>query len=62
VTAVDSGLTRFKRGWATHEVPAYFGGRVLRPADYAKLCAGRPYAGGYFPAYRAPSNAAPLAA
>jgi hypothetical protein len=58
VAAVDSGLTRFKRGWATHQASAYFGGGVLRPVEYAQLCSRTPDAGGYFPAYRAPSNVA----
>lgn len=47
----DSGLARFKRGWATEARPAYFCGRILDPSRYAQLDAN---AGGseFFPAYR----------
>lgn len=51
--AADSGLTRFKRGWATHTRPAYFCGRILQPAAYAKLAASAAASTGFFPAYRA---------
>ncbi len=51
--SADSGLTRFKRGWATHSRPAYFCGRILQPAAYAKLTVGRTATAGFFPAYRA---------
>lgn len=47
------GLDRFKAGWATGAVPAFLCGRILQPERYAALCAGRPDAGDYFPAYRA---------
>jgi len=35
VTAGESGLDRFKRGWSTEVRPAYFCGRVL---DRAEVC------------------------
>ena len=53
VTSTESGLTRFKRGWATHTRPAYLCGRIFQPAVYAKLAAGAPAQSGFFPAYRA---------
>jgi GNAT acetyltransferase-like protein len=53
LTSADSGLTRFKRGWATHSRPAYFCGRILQPAAYATLTAGTTATVGFFPAYRA---------
>jgi hypothetical protein len=52
VNASESGLTRFKQGWATHTRPAYFCGRILQPAAYAKLAAVSPSTNGFFPAYR----------
>lgn len=54
VKSVSSGLTRFKAGWATHTRPAYFCGRILQPAAYAKLAAGRAKSpSDFFPVYRA---------
>jgi hypothetical protein len=47
----SDGLTRFKRGWATATLPAWFGGNILNSAAYLRLTAGRP-ATSYFPAYR----------
>ena len=52
VKASESGLTRFKQGWATHTRPAYFCGRILQYAVYAKLAAATPSATGFFPGYR----------
>ncbi|HEX6960460.1 MAG TPA: GNAT family N-acetyltransferase [Lacipirellula sp.] len=52
--ASDSGLTRFKQGWATGTRPVYFCGRVLQAEAYHRLSAGRDAADGFFPAYRAP--------
>jgi Acetyltransferase (GNAT) domain len=49
----ESGLTRFKRGWATHTRPVYFCGRILQPVAYAKLAARVATSTGFFPAYRA---------
>ena len=54
VTAADSGLTRFKQGWATESRPAYFCGRVLQPEAYRRLAASAPAETKFFPAYRAP--------
>jgi hypothetical protein len=51
--SADSGLTRFKRGWATHTRPVYFCGRILQSAAYAKLAVGAIASTGFFPAYRA---------
>jgi hypothetical protein len=49
----EDGLTRFKRGWANATRTAWFCGRILDRALYAKILAGRGLeAGGYFPAYR----------
>ncbi len=53
-TAADSGLTRFKQGWATATRPVYFCGRILQPAAYRELTAHIPPGSNYFPAYRAP--------
>ena len=53
-TAADSGLTRFKQGWSTETRPAYFCGRILQPAAYAKLAAAAPAETKFFPAYRDP--------
>jgi len=54
VTAGESGLDRFKRGWSTEVRPAYFCGRVLDRAKYAEILAARHLpATAYFPAYRA---------
>jgi len=51
--SAESGLTRFKRGWATTTRPAYFCGRIFNPAAYAKLVAAANAQSEYFPAYRA---------
>jgi hypothetical protein len=51
--ASESGLTRFKQGWATGTRPVYFCGRVLQPEAYRQLSAGR-LGSTYFPTYRAP--------
>lgn len=51
----SDGLVRFKRGWATHELPAWLCGRVGDADRYRAACraAGRePAASGFFPAYR----------
>src|SRR5262249_13231681 len=53
VQSAESGLTRFKRGWATHSRPVYFCGRILQPGAYAKLASGVATRGNFFPAYRA---------
>ena len=50
----SSGLTRFKRGWATAIRTAYFCGRIVNPMRYAELAhAVTPAATPYFPSYRA---------
>lgn len=49
----ESGLTRFKRGWATETRPVYFCGRILKPAIYAELTSKSSPRGDFFPAYRA---------
>jgi Acetyltransferase (GNAT) domain len=51
--ASDSGLTRFKQGWATGTRPVYFCGRVLQPEAYRQFSANR-VSSAFFPAYRAP--------
>jgi hypothetical protein len=52
--ALDDGLTRFKRGWATATRTAYLCGRILQRAVYDELSAERSRPGTpYFPAYRA---------
>lgn len=49
----ESGLDRFKAGWATGTRPAYLCGRILDPDLYARLAAGGASSDtGYFPAYR----------
>jgi len=49
----EDGLTRFKRGWANATRTAYFCGRILDRARYAKILSDRGLEdGGYFPAYR----------
>lgn len=53
-TAADSGLTRFKQGWATETRPVYFCGRILQPQRYRELTAQIPPGSNYFPAYRWP--------
>lgn len=47
-----TGLTRFKRGWATSTRTAYFCGRVFDPAKYADLAARSGGHSDFFPAYR----------
>ncbi|MCC7475017.1 MAG: GNAT family N-acetyltransferase [Pirellulales bacterium] len=49
----ESGLTRFKRGWATHTRPAYFCGRILNLEAYRQLSTQAPKDASFFPAYRA---------
>jgi hypothetical protein len=51
--ALESGLTRFKRGWATGTRPVFFCGRILQPKPYAKLVAKSGVSANFFPAYRA---------
>jgi hypothetical protein len=53
VNAADSGLTRFKQGWATESRPAYLCGRILQPETYRRLAAAAPIETKFFPAYRA---------
>jgi len=54
--AAESGLTRFKQGWATGTRTAYFCGRILQPAVYKKLAGDAAVSGvDYFPAYRRPA-------
>jgi hypothetical protein len=49
----DSGLTRFKRGWATATRTAYLCGRVLDLSTYERINSARRAKGSrYFPAYR----------
>jgi hypothetical protein len=49
----DSGLTQFKRGWATETRPTFFCGRILDQAGYAEtLAALESCADDYFPGYR----------
>lgn len=55
VTASESGLTRFKQGWATATRTAYFCGRILQPAVYEQLTGHIPPRMNFFPAYRAAS-------
>lgn len=51
--AVESGLSRFKRGWSTGTKTAYFCGRVFAPRKYHELVsAGKVSTTNYFPAYR----------
>jgi hypothetical protein len=49
--SAESGLARFKRGWATGTRTAYFCGRILDPERYALLSRKQP-ASGFFPLYR----------
>jgi hypothetical protein len=49
----EDGLARFKRGFANHEVDAYFCGARLDPDRYAQLTKDRS-ATSFFPAYRQP--------
>ena len=53
LSAANSGLTQFKRGWATDLRAAYFCGRIFDQRQYAALV-GTSGADGtsYFPAYR----------
>lgn len=47
------GLSRFKRGWATHTRTAYFCAAILSPDRYAALASDSPNGPtDYFPAYR----------
>lgn len=52
--ASESGLTRFKQGWATDTRPVYFCGRILQPAAYGSLSSVDLEKTDYFPAYRRP--------
>jgi hypothetical protein len=58
----DDGLSRFKRGWANQELPAYVCGRIFDRSAYSALAAGIRGHGRWFPAYRAadPDMALPL--
>jgi hypothetical protein len=49
----DGGLCRFKRGWATGTMPAYFCGKVLDGGGYSRLAAATATDGDFFPSYRA---------
>ncbi len=49
----EDGLARFKRGFATREVEAYFCGARLHPKRYETLAGGRTEST-FFPAYREP--------
>jgi Acetyltransferase (GNAT) domain len=49
----ETGLARFKRGWATGHRTAYFGGRICDRAAYQRLAAASTGAPSLFPAYRA---------
>ena len=51
-TSSDSGLTRFKRGWATVTRTAYFCARIFDRPVYEKLSAEKASDTSYFPAYR----------
>ncbi len=53
----SDGLTAFKRGFANSEVQAHVCGAILDPASYESLSAGRATTD-FFPAYRAPAQAA----
>jgi hypothetical protein len=53
--APDDGLSRFKKGWATHTAPAWLCGAVLDRERYADLSL-EPDTG-FFPAYRDPAHA-----
>jgi hypothetical protein len=54
----NSGLSRFKSGWANERRTAWFCGRVLDPNAYERLVAGRkPLLSGFFPSYRQPEAA-----
>jgi hypothetical protein len=47
----SEGLTRFKRGWATHTRTAWLAGKILDPVRYQALSQ---HASDFFPAYRHP--------
>jgi hypothetical protein len=50
----ESGLDRFKAGWANASRPKYFVGRIFDHAAYEHLARERGVSGtSYFPAYRA---------
>jgi hypothetical protein len=52
-SAIDSGLSRFKRGWATSHRTAHFCGRIFNRATYGEIAkAHGSIAINYFPAYR----------
>jgi hypothetical protein len=51
--ALEDGLTRFKRGWATATRTAYLCGRILQRGVYDELSAARSPGTPYFPEYRA---------
>lgn len=52
-TAAESGLTRFKRGWASDTRPVYFCSQILAPAQYQQLVDTNGVTRtDYFPAYR----------
>jgi len=53
--AAESGLTRFKQGWATGTRTAYFCGRILQPAVYKNLAGDAAATTDYFPVYRRPA-------
>jgi len=47
------GLTRFKQGWSTGTLKAYFCGKILDPASYAQLVRDKGAEGvRFFPSYR----------
>jgi len=49
----NSGLTRFKQGWATETRPVYFCGRILNRERYQEIIQAQHVpATSYFPAYR----------
>jgi len=50
--SIESGLTRFKAGWATDTRSAYLCGRICDHQKYADLVAATPIETNYFPAYR----------
>jgi hypothetical protein len=49
--SVNDGLSRFKRGWSTHQEMSRIGGRIIRPDVYAQLSGASPPSN-YFPRYR----------
>jgi len=48
----DTGLARFKRGFANDERQSWLCGKILDPSAYAELTGEGLTAGGFFPAYR----------